>query len=152
MRFLIIIFLVLVVLGLFALMSVRNIEVKVKLANISLEGFASSLLKKKPVIKVGAAVTIHNTNPFRIPISDLFIEIYDGNTLIARSIEPSKRFVIPKEQYKTFNHSFDVFISSLLLDKIKQIKAGKKIEFTYKIKGKVFGLPVNFKSQYNYLG
>ena len=152
MRFLFTILIVLIILALFAFMFIRNIEIDVKLANVNVDGFVASLLVKKPVIKVGASVTIHNTNFFKIPISDLYIQIYDDGTLIAQSIEPSGKFVIPKEQYKTFNHSFDVFISSLLLDKIKQVQGGKPIKFMYKIKGKVFGFPIRFKNQYNYLG
>lgn len=151
MRVLTVIFFVLVLGVLFIFMSVKNIDIKVKLTSINLDGFLASLLEKKPVIKVGASVTIHNTNFFSIPISNLLIEIYDGDTLIARSVESSKRFVIPKEQYETFNHSFDVFISTLLLDKIKQVQAGQKIKFMYKIRGKIFGFPVRFKNQYNAL-
>ena len=158
MRTLIIILLVLVVVVMFLYMAVNNIEVTVKLDDFTsqldvfnITDFLSSVMEKKPTIKVGARITVHNTNFFASPVSDLNIDIYDEDTLIARSIGTSKRLIIKKEQYNSFTHSFDVFISALLLDKIKQVQAGQPIKFTYKIKGRVFGLPVKFKNQYNSL-
>lgn len=151
MRTLIIIFLILIIVVLFVRMAVGNIEIDVKLSSFSIKGLAASLIQKKPTIKVGASITVHNANFFEIPVSDLNIDIYDGETLIARSVGTSKNLLIPREKSETFNHSFDVFISSLLLDKIEKIQSGQKIKFTYSIKGRIFGIPVKFKNQYNSL-
>ncbi len=151
MRTLLIIFLVLIILVMFGMIVKNNIEVSVKFASFNIDGFMKSLLEKKPTIKVGAAITVHNTNFFAIPVSDLDIKVYDEDILIAQSIGISEKLIIPAEQFKTFTHSFDVFISTLLLDKIKKVQTGQKIKFTYEIRGKVFGQSVRFKNQYNSL-
>ncbi len=152
MRFLMIIFLVLIILALFGFMFIANIEIDAKLANIDLDNFVQSLFQKKPVVKTTAKVTVNNGNPFRIKLSEIYIEVFDGDTLIARSIEPSGTEIIPRENYESFNHSFDIYISNLLLDKIKSAKLGKEVQVTYKVRGKLYGIPVKFKNQYNYLG
>ena len=152
MKTLIIIFAVLIILVLAGYMFISNIEINAKLSNIDLDNFIESLFQKKPVVKTTAKVTVTNGNPFKIQLSDLFIEVYDGDTLIARSVEPSKKEIIPKESYKAFNHSFDIYISDLLLDKIKSAKLGEQVKVTYKVKGKLYGIRVKFKNQYNYLG
>ena len=115
---------------------VRNISFDFVITDIKIPSF--------PKFEVEILVSVINANFFSIFISDLFIEIYDDKILVAESTGKSGKIKLTKEARKDFAQTFYVYYTLSTVNKLIMNK-GEPLAFDYKIKGKLYGIPVSFK-------
>ena len=119
-----------------------KIDVTLGLEDIKIKDFLKNLLKGDNSLKTIISIKVSNNNNFTIPISNLKVEIYKNNELIAQSldIEDNKaRVKIPSEGGVTFSHKGEIYLVDQIVNIIKE-----GISFDYTVKMKVFAIPISF--------
>lgn len=134
---------------------IGNIKLKVRLGNIRVGKFIKIIVAEKgqviPGLETEALVIIENNNNYSIPIKNLYIEIYDKQTLIGRTTEITKeRVIIPRNTVSSLSHFIDIYPVQAFFDVLKNLKSGDKIKLNYRIKLNVFSITIPFKGEFEY--
>ncbi len=155
-RLLVIILFLGLVIYLIAQSIINNIVLDVKLKKIDVGESFISILQGKGELKTTIEILIENQNRFSIPLSNLDIDIYYENILIANTDKvDSSKVVIPKQGYEKFTHKINVFLVQSFFDVVSKLKEGDKITLEYVLKVKIFGIPVRIplfgKAKFEYI-
>ncbi len=124
-----------------------KIKIKISLGGLGVVDFFKSFEKEEnTTLKSTLLITIHNGNSFSIPVKNLYVKIYKDGNLIARSLDVDTnkaRVSIPGEGSVSFEHKGEIFI----VDQLFNIFKGK-LEFDYKVKMRIYGMPVSFTNTF----
>lgn len=94
--------------------------------------------------------TITNNNNFQVSIDRLYIEVYYGGSLIAKSTNVHEKFVIPANGSVTITQNMTLAINNSL-GILSDLAQGNKLQFEYRVRALIFGLyPLMFKGNFSY--
>lgn len=99
---------------------------------------------------INLSSTITNKNNFSVPVSGLYIELYNNGNLIGKSTTPQSDFTIPAKGEYTVVQSMTFNVNSSLLIAAK-VLAGVPVVFDYTVRAKLFGFyPLTYKDSFTY--
>ena len=108
--------------------------------------FLTKLLKGR--IDVDIKVTVTNKNNFNIPISNLYIELFYNNQLVANSIDRSSLLNIKANDKTALSHWVDLNLSENTFELLKKIVKKEEPEVYYIVRGKLWFIPFKIKNSF----
>ncbi len=147
----IIVILILIVLY---LVSVRNsFKVAFKISDVQLKNFTLDLLNSgQSIVQIQLVFVVFFKALFNIVISNLYLEIYYNNQLVAKSSnvpENYKKIILLPNVDNLVYQTFDLKVNAQAIDLIYKIKAKQPYSVNYKLSAKVFGIQVSQNKIYN---
>ena len=127
-----------------------NISAKIDLTGINLIKFFGSFtgITHTGEIDTKIKISILNKNAFPVKINDLEVDIYYKGELIAHSLEKGNRVEIGKKTETDFEHTITINLKDAMFDLASIIVKGDAAKIDYKVKLKLYGIPVSFKDSY----
>lgn len=134
-----------------AISAVLIITVLIVVSNIKFKPFDKSdivgikisdlVQGKKLTISINSY--IENQNNFKINFSDLYIQIFHNNELIANSTTlDTKKHTLPANGNVTLPESIDIYGNQTTINIVKDIALYKPVKVNYKLDVKVFGIKI----------
>jgi len=134
----IIIAVVIVAIYIYVLVSISKIYFKFDLAGISLGEITD---QSKVNLKINSY--IENLNKFRITFSDLFVQLYYKNELIASSIKKDiNKYTIPLKGTLSFKEDLQLFVNNTTVKLITDIATKQPVSIDYIVNVKIFGIKI----------
>jgi len=145
MRFLFwILIVVSIIVALFVLLrvAISKIYFKFDLAGIDITKLTlANITQAKVVVKINASV--QNENNFKINFSDLFVQFFHNNELIATSQDiDTKKYTIPAKGKFQFQEDIDIYINRATIKIASDIVAKKAVEIEYHVRVKIFNINI----------
>lgn len=125
----------------------KTFNVKFKLDDISLKDFnLSSLNTGKSFVETRVQFFVFYVALFNIVFSDLYLEVYYENQLVAKSsdkLENFEKITLQPNYNNLVYQTFDLKINAAAISLIYKIKTKQKFAVNYKLSAKVFGIQIN---------
>lgn len=157
MRFLIIVLVVIALLVFYYYIhissEINNIDYKINIKDVDFSNFnLQSFGGEGSLVKTKIGVDLKNNGSLSLSFKDLYIEVYYGGILVAKSsdnVNNQNKIIIDKNSSTNVVQEFDVYVNQSLFNLIKGIK-NKNALIQYKVNVNWYGFKISHEGTYKY--
>lgn len=121
------------------MVAISRVYFKFDLGSISV----AQLTTTNPKIDVTINAQIQNENDFKVNFSDLFIQLFYNNQLIAASKQVNKnKYTVPSKGKFQFQEPVEIFVNQTSISLITDMASKKPVNIEYHVRVKIFGVRI----------